>query len=61
MYSFYDVLLDATAVKGHLVSIPKTEAINGRLVSKCTAHIRSRKIWFLENNVTAVYCSTVRG
>ena len=41
--------------------MPKTEAINGRLVSKCTAHIRSGKILFMENKVTAVYCSTFRG
>ena len=39
----------------------KTEAINERLVSKCTEQIRSGEILLMENKVTAVFCSTVRG
>ena len=65
----YGVLLQATNVKGTLTirGIPKTEATNWRLVSICTAHIRSGKFLKLKTRllqvtvysrlVTTMFCS----
>ena len=47
--------------KGTRLVCQKTEAINERLVSKCTEQIKSGKILLMENKVTAVFCSTARG